>query len=207
MVVNDRIEPRALSLGHLAVELDCDRRTLGKALNAANAKPVSMIDGHAAWTVRQALSALAQRAEDGRDSRLRRFQRPPAELPSWLQAIDDLCATNSERGFALGLMVAIYHAPRIIGGMAAQAGATMGQAFETSTTATLGLVHVLFEDAKKAGIGPFSRAGDEGPEIIATDAFVQLDWRKLAADHGEPDWRPPIFAPGWPDLDEMDEVA
>ena len=205
MAANDRIEPRALSLGHLAVELDADRRTLAKALNAANAQPVATIHGHAHWTVRQALNALAQRAES--DRRLRRFQRPVAEPPSWVQVIDSLCATDAERGFALGLMTAIYHAPRIIGGMAAQAGVTMAQAYETSTTATLGLVHVLFEDARRAGIRPFAEGGEEGPEIIATDGFVQLDWRALAEMHGEPDWRPPHFAPGWPDLDAMDDAA
>ena len=159
MAENERIQPRPLTIGHIAVEIGCDRRTVARALREAGVEPVSDLNGHPCWTIAQTIAALDQRAKGSRDGRLRRFQRPPAELPSWLQAIDDLCATDSERGFALGLMVAIYHAPRIIGGMAAQAGATMGQAFETSTTATLGMVHVLFEDAKKAGIGPFSRAG------------------------------------------------
>ena len=29
----------------------------------------------------------------------------------------------------------------------------------------------------------------------------------VAAMHGEPDWRPPTFAPGWPDGDQVDEEA
>ena len=88
-----------------------------------------------------------------------------------------------------------------------QAGATMGQAFETSTNVTVALVHVTFEDAKKVGIKPFAGSGEDGPEIISTAGFVPLDWRKLAAMHGEPDWRPPTFAPGWPDRDQVDEEA
>jgi hypothetical protein len=129
MALNERIEPRALSLGHLAVELTCDRRTVGKALRDAKAEPVAELNGHPCWTIPQALEALSARADRVGDKRLARFRRPPAEPPPWLAAIDELCATDSERGFALGLMVAIYHAPRIIGGMAAQAGATMAQAY------------------------------------------------------------------------------
>ena len=203
MTLNERIEPRALTLGHLAAELAADRRTVAKALRRAGAAPVAERNGHPCYTVAQALDALARRAERVDERRLDRFRRPRPEPPGWLAAIDRLAATPFERGFAVGLMRAIYQAPRVIAGAAVVGDArlTMGQAFEVSTAATLALVAVLFEDARAAGIRPFADAGEDGPEIVALDGFVPLDWRKLAARRGEPGWRPPRRGPGWDGLD------
>ena len=202
MACNERIEPRALTLGHLAAELAADRRTLAKALREAGARPVAERNGHPCYTVAQALDALARRAERVDDRRLDRFRRPPPELPRWLAAIDRHTATPFERGFAVGLMRAIYQAPRVVAGaaVAGDARLTMGQAFAVSTAATPALVAVLFEDARAAGIRPFAEAGEDGPEIVAPDGFVPLDWRELAARRGEPGWSPPRYTPGWPDL-------
>ena len=88
MARNEPIEPRALTLGHLAVELAADRRTVAKALRQAGAEPVAERNGHPCYTVAQALHALARRAGRVDDRRLDRFRRPPPEPPLWLAVID-----------------------------------------------------------------------------------------------------------------------
>ena len=152
---------------------------------------------------------LAARALDGGKTKpVGRSASPPEpEFPPAIKAIMDETSTDLERGYALALMLAIYETPRVVGGMAIQAGVglTMTQAYEVSRAAVAGMLHVLFEDAAKAGVEPFASAAPEWPEIVCPDAFVRLDWRKVAANAGEPDWRPPRSIPGW--VDDADDEA
>jgi hypothetical protein len=155
----------------------------------------------------KAMAWLATRALNGGKG----APRPPAKTPSpeWppaIQAIVDNTKTDLERGYALALMLAVYEMPRVVGGMAIQAGVglSMAQTFDVSRTATLGMIHALFEDAAKVGMEPFASAAPEWPAIIFPDAFVPLDWRKVAENAGEPGWRPPQSIPGWIDDDEDD---
>lgn len=208
MAANEPIRPEPMTLGRLACELHLDRRTLAKAVR--DRKADGQINGHPAWFIATALDALARRAEVTGDSRLARFHRTSRsqELPKrhapWLRAILDASENPHEQGFMLGIMSAIYQCPRIVGGMASQSGVGMNKAFEISRDATFGLISILFGDARRAGIEPFASAGEDGPDIIDVGAFVPLDWRKVAQNAGEPDWRPPMFIPGWPDLDAKD---
>jgi hypothetical protein len=57
-------------------------------------------------------------------------------------------------------MLAVYETPRVVGGMAIQAGAglTMDQAYDVSRAAVAGMIHTLFGDAAKAGVEPFASA-------------------------------------------------
>ena len=106
-------------------------------------------------------------------------------------------------------MLAVYETPRVVGGMAIRAGVGLGmaQAYEVSRAATAGMLHVLFEDAAKAGVEPFASAAPEWPGIVCPDAFVRLDWRKVAANAGEPGWRPPRSIPGWIDDEDHEDGA
>ena len=182
---------RLWSLNALAVELDMDRRTVGARLRGV--RPDGKLNGHPAWHLTTALRVL-------RPNGATRAQQPPEpDLPGWARAIVDATRTSFDRGYALALMGAIYECPRVAGGMAVRCGAglTMDQAFAVSRAVTAGLVHVLFEDAAAFGAEPFASAGADGPDLIATDAFVPLDWRQVAADAGEPGWTPPFPVPGW----------
>jgi hypothetical protein len=151
----------------------------------------------------KAMTWLARHALDGGKGNAGARPGPPPEpeFPPAVRTILDGARTDAERGFALGLMTAIYQMPRVVGGMAVHCGAglTMDQAFEVSRAATLGMVHVLFEDTAKARVEPFASAGEDGPEVIDPEAFACLDWRKVAANVGEPGWRPPMSLPGWVD--------
>jgi hypothetical protein len=206
MAANERIKPRPLTLGHLAVELATDRRTIAAALREAGAEPAASHNGHPAFTVRQALAALARRAERVSDQRLGRFRPSPPETPPWLAAIDEHARTPFERGFCLGVMRALYELPRVVAGVGVRgpAALAMGQAFEVTRDATLGLLERLFEGAREAGVAPFAGSPDGGPEIVSLTAFVPVDWRTLAAERGETGWEPPGYAPGWnlPALDD-----
>jgi hypothetical protein len=158
----------------------------------------------------KAMAWLADRALDGKATPASPSPPPPGpEIPPWVREILDGARTDLERGLALGIMSAVYQMPRVVGGMAIQAGAglTMDQAFEVSRAATLGMVHVLFEDAAKVGAEPFASAGDDGPEIISPEGFVRLDWQKVALNAGEPGWRPPLSIPGWVDDEAEGDAA
>jgi hypothetical protein len=160
----------------------------------------------------KAMAWLATRALDGKGKpggRSEPLPEPPPE-PQWppaIRAIMDETSTDLERGYALALMLAVYETPRVVGGMAIQAGCgvNMGQAYEISRAATLGMLHTLFADAARAGVEPFASAAPEWPKIICPDAFVRLDWRHVAANAGEPGWRPPRSIPGWVHDDEDDD--
>jgi hypothetical protein len=159
----------------------------------------------------KAMAWLATRALDGGKAKPAGRPRPPPE-PEWppaIRAIMDETSTDLERGYALALMLAVYETPRVVGGMAIQAGVglSMAQAYEVSRAATAGMLHVLFGDAAKAGVEPFASAAPEWPGIVCPDAFVRLDWRKVAANAGEPGWRPPRSIPGWVDDEEDDGDA
>jgi hypothetical protein len=163
----------------------------------------------------KAMAWLATRALDGKGKpggRAAPLPEPPPE-PEWppaIRAIMDETSTDLERGYALALMLAVYETPRVVGGMAIQAGVglTMDQAYEISRAATAGMLHVLFEEAARAGVEPFASAAPEWPAIICPAAFVRLDWRKVAANAGESGWRPPRSIPGWVDGDDDEgEVA
>jgi hypothetical protein len=154
----------------------------------------------------KAMAWLTQHALDGKGKPAGQPQPPPEpepepEWPPAIRAIVDETSTDLERGYALALMLAAYETPRVVGGMAIQAGVglTMTQAYEVSRAAVAGMIHTLFEDAARAGVEPFAGAAPEWPEIIVPDAFVRLDWRKVAANAGEPGWRPPRSIPGWVD--------
>jgi hypothetical protein len=159
----------------------------------------------------KAMRWLATRALDGGKGKPAGSPQPPPEpeCPPAIRAIMDQTRTDLERGYALALMLAVYETPRVVGGMAIQAGVglTMDQAYEVSRAAVAGMIHTLFEDAARAGVEPFAGAAPEWPEIIVPDAFVRLDWRKVAANAGEPGWRPSRSIPGWVDDDGEEEDA
>jgi hypothetical protein len=202
VALNERIEPRALTLGALAVELDADRRTVAKALREAGAAPVAERNGHACYTVAQALDALARRADRVNDRRLDRFRRAPPEPAPWVAAIDQYDLPPFERGFCVGLVRAIYVLPRVVAGVGVNGvGLTMSQAFDLSRGAVLGLMHLAFGEARDAGVHPFADSGEDGPEIIALSGFVPIGWERLARERGEPGWRPASYGPGWNTLD------
>jgi hypothetical protein len=158
----------------------------------------------------KAMTWLAARALDGKSKPGGRSEPlPEPEWPPAIRAIMDATSTDLERGYALALMLAVYETPRVVGGMAIQAGIglTMTQAYEVSRAAVAGMLHVLFEAAAKAGVEPFASAAPEWPPVIDPEAFVRLDWRQVAWNAGEPDWRPPKSIPGWIDDEEDDGNA
>jgi hypothetical protein len=159
----------------------------------------------------KAMAWLTQHALDGKGKPAGQPQPPPEPEPEWppaIRAIMDETSTPLERAYALATMTAIYETPRVVGGMAIQAGCglTMDQAYEVSWAAVAGMIHTLLEDAAKAGVEPFASAAPEWPAIVFPDAFVRLDWRKVAANAGEPGWRPPRSIPGWIDDDEEEDA-
>jgi hypothetical protein len=81
----------------------------------------------------KAMAWLAGRTLDGKAEGGGRAQSPPEpEFPPAIKAILDETSTDLERGYALALMLAVYETPRVVGGMAIQAGVglTMTQAYE-----------------------------------------------------------------------------
>jgi hypothetical protein len=184
---------RLWSLNALAVELGMDRRTVAARLRGV--RPDGSLKGHPAWFLTTALRAVG-------GPRRSPAAAPAPELPPWLEAVDELAPGGLEKGYCVALMSTIYQAPLLVATMAIRAGAglSMRQAFEVSDAVSAKLLHHLFEDARRAGIEPFASGGDEGPAIICPDAFAPIDWRRLAAEAGEPGWTPPRHTPIWPDL-------
>ena len=194
---------RLWSLNALAVELGRDRRTVAARLRRV--PPDGKLNGNPAWYLATALRAL----EDPRRPAAAASSPPRPDFPPWLEAIDELAPGPIEKGYCIALMSVLYQAPLLVATMAVRSGAglSMAQAFAVSEAVSARLLHQLFEDARRAGIEPFTSAGDEGPAIICPDAFAPVDWRRLAAEAGEPAWIPPRRTPIWPDLAAVEPEA
>jgi hypothetical protein len=203
--------PGLWTISALAVELDMDRRTVAKRLR--HARPAGAVRGHPAWRFTDALRALegVRDEEDEGEEAVGGWGPegpPPAPArppPRGYEALARIGADDPlAYGYVLATLLLVYRLPRIVGGLAARR-AGMDAGYELSREVTLVAMAEAGRIARRLRVGPWAASAD--PPVWDLGAAAGLDWRRLAREIGEPDWRPPHHIPGWPEIPEGEATA
>lgn len=158
------------SLSALAVELDRDRRTVAKVLGSV--PPDGKTNGHRAWFLQTALSALDQAIRPG----------PPAPLPLGFEVLDQV-KDPFNQGMLTTFLGLVYSVGPTVADLAIAAGAPVRVAFALQNMMTL---HYAGEaEALCTFIGVNPSNGDT-PGIFTLGALQPTDWRALAETADEP---------------------
>jgi hypothetical protein len=172
------------------------QRALGRSRSAvdlllAQGLPHETIgSGHGA-TIRiprdAALAWLADRGERGRPRSAREPAKPP-KIPDHLRPALDL-PSPFERGFATLHLWSVHHAAPLAAWAVVEAGGNLDLAHKAATLMPMMVMIEQGKFGKACGLEPWRSTED--PDLYVPEAFQAVDWERLRAQAGEPDWRPP----------------